>query len=73
MTLTSRPTFALVLAVGIVGTGLLVAAVSSAGYGTLATAIWIVGYGLMVLVLWWGWLRPLDLGHDGAETDGSER
>lgn len=69
MALSSRQAMAVVLAVGIVGTGLVVAAVSTAGYRTLGSALWVLGYGTTVLVLWWGWVRPLDLGPDTEPTD----
>ncbi len=69
MDLTSRQAFALVLAVGVVGTGIVVALLSSAGHRPLGSAVWILGYGTMVLALWWGWLRPLDLGHGAADAD----
>jgi hypothetical protein len=70
MELTSRRAFALVLAVGVVGTGIVVALFSAAGYRTLGSAIWVVGYGTMVLILWWGWLRPLDMGPDSVDPEG---
>lgn len=69
MEFSSRQAFALVLAVGVAGTGIVVALFSAAGYRTLGTMVWILGYGSMVLVLWWGWLRPMDLGPDTAEAD----
>lgn len=72
MDVTSRQAFALVLAVGVVGSGLVVSLFTSAGYGTVGSAVWVLGYGTMVLVLWWGWLRPLDLGHDPPKTDRGE-
>ncbi|MEF8774906.1 MAG: hypothetical protein V5A43_00185 [Haloarculaceae archaeon] len=72
MDLSSRHAFVLVLAVGIAGTGIVVSLFSSAGYGTLGSAVWVLGYGITVLVLWWGWLRPLDLGHDPQDTDRGE-
>mgnify|MGYP006303195775 CR=1 FL=1 len=69
MQVSSRQAFALVIAVGIVGTGLVVATLSRADLGTLGSVAWVVGYGTTILVLWWGWLRPLDLGHDPAGPD----
>lgn len=70
MARSSRVAMAIVLAVGIVGTGLLVAGVSAAGYRTFGSALWVVGYSTTVVVLWWGWVRPLDLGPD---TDAADR
>jgi len=69
MELSSRQVFALVIGVGIVGTGLLVSVLARADLGTLGTVVWVAGYGTTVLVLWWGWLRPLDLGHDPPGPD----
>jgi hypothetical protein len=66
----SRKAFALILLVGIAGTGTAVRLVKVAGYDTLGSLIWLLGYGTTVLVLWWGWLRPLDL--DGRTSPPSD-
>ena len=77
MTLSSRQAFAVVLIVGVVGTGLVQRAFAVAGYPGAGTAFWILGYGTTALVLWAGWIRPLDLtgpsgrsgGGDGSDPD----
>jgi hypothetical protein len=61
MALSSRQAFALVLLVGIAGTGISVRLVNAAGYSLLGSAVWAIGYSTTILVLWYGWLRPLDL------------
>ena len=61
MELGSRKAFALVLLVGVAGTGIAVRVVNTAGYSLLGSALWFVGYGTTIVVLWYGWLRPLDL------------
>jgi hypothetical protein len=73
MSLSSRAAFAVVVFVGVVGTGLAVAAFSAAGYRTLGSVVWIVGYGTTIAVLWWGWLRPLEFpsgGRDEGDASG---
>lgn len=61
MELGSRKAFALVLLVGVAGTGILVRLVNAAGYSLAGSVLWVVGYGTTVFVLWYGWVRPLDL------------
>jgi hypothetical protein len=79
MELGSRKLFALVLLVGIAGTGIAVRLTNAAGYSDLGSVVWTIGYGGTVVVLWYGWLRPLDLSGQtsppadrdiGQETDG---
>lgn len=61
MELGSRKAFALVVLVGVAGTGIVVRLVNAAGYSLLGSAVWFVGYSTTVVVLWYGWVRPLDL------------
>lgn len=69
MRLGSRGAFALVLLLGVAGTGISVRLFSAAGLETLGSIIWIVGYGTTIFVLWYGWLRPLDI---TGQTDPEE-
>ncbi|MGM0590420.1 MAG: hypothetical protein ACQETI_02110 [Halobacteriota archaeon] len=52
---------ALVLLVGIAGTGIARRLLGVAGYNDLGRLVFIVGYGTMVFVIWYGWIRPLDI------------
>ncbi|MEF8785215.1 MAG: hypothetical protein V5A45_04725 [Haloarculaceae archaeon] len=61
MALSSRALFALVLLVGVAGTGITVRLVNIAGYGTLGSLIWLLGYGTTIILLWYGWLRKMDI------------
>ena len=61
MSLSSRKTLALVLAVGVVVPGVLNYWISAAGYDTLGSLVWALGYGTVVLVVWVGWIRPLNI------------
>lgn len=61
MTRSERVKFALVLLVGIAGSGLANYFLAAAGYETLGTVVWVVGYAAMVVVVWYVWFRPLDL------------
>jgi hypothetical protein len=61
MALSSRGLFALVLLVGVAGTGISVRLVNVAGYSTLGSIIWFVGYGTTIFLLWFGWLREMDI------------
>lgn len=72
MELGSRKAFALILLVGVAGTGIAVRLVNAAGYNLLGSALWFVGYATTIFVLWYGWLRPLDLtGQTSPPTDRS--
>jgi len=71
MELGSRKAFAVVLLVGIAGTGIAVRLVNGAGYSLLGSALWVVGYGTTIFVLWYGWLRPLDLSGQTSPPDRS--
>lgn len=72
-----RLTFALVLAVGVIGPGLANYFLVQGGYETLGTAVWALGYTTMVIVLWYVWVRPLDLtgptGHTESEGEEPDR
>jgi len=77
MELGTRRAFAVVVLLGVAGTGSVVYFLNVAGLGALASAVWFVGYTTTVLTLWYGWIRPLDLtgGTDpdeiaDATTDG---
>jgi uncharacterized membrane-anchored protein len=71
MELGSRKAFALVLLVGVAGTGIVVRLVNELGYSLLGSVVWFLGYGTTIFLLWYGWLRPLDLSGQTppAETD----
>jgi uncharacterized membrane protein YciS (DUF1049 family) len=62
VTLSSRATFAIVLAIGVAGPGVANYYLAQSGYDTLGTVVWAVGYAAMVLILWYVWVRPLDIG-----------
>lgn len=61
MALSSRGLFALVLLVGVAGTGISVRLINVAGYNTLGSILWFVGYGTTIFLLWFGWLRKMDI------------
>ncbi|ESP88333.1 hypothetical protein [Candidatus Halobonum tyrrellensis] len=66
---------ALVLFVGVAGTGVVRRELGVLGYNELGRIVFILGYGGTVLVVWLGWIRPLDItgptGNVGSdEVDG---
>lgn len=61
MELGTRRSFAVVVLLGVAGTGSVVYFLNAVGLGTLGSFVWLVGYGAMVYTLWYGWIRPLDL------------
>lgn len=66
---------ALVLFVGIAGTGVVRRELGVLGYNQLGRIVFVLGYGGTVLVVWLGWIRPLDItgptGNVGSdEVDG---
>lgn len=61
MALSSRALFALVLVVGVAGTGITVRLANIAGYGTLGSVIWFLGYGTTIFLLWYGWFRKMEI------------
>jgi len=69
MALSSRGLFALVLLVGVAGTGISVRLVNAAGYSTLGSLIWFVGYGTTIFLLWFGWFREMEI---TGQTDPDE-
>ena len=69
MALGSRGLFALVLLVGVAGTGIAVRLTNVAGYSTLGSLIWVMGYGTTIFLLWFGWLRHMDI---SGQTDPEE-
>jgi hypothetical protein len=52
---------AVILLVGVAGSGIARRTLGELGYDTLGTIIYVLGYGGMVFIIWWGWIRPLDL------------
>jgi len=52
---------ALILLVGIAGSGVARWGLGVLGYNALGRIVFIMGYGGMVFVLWYGWIRPLDI------------
>lgn len=69
MTLSSRELFAVVLLVGVAGTGIAVRLANVAGYGTLGSVIWFLGYGTTIFLLWYGWFRKMEI---TGQTDPDE-
>jgi len=55
------PLVALVLFVGIAGSGVARWGLGQLGLDALGAIIFVMGYGGMVFVLWYGWIRPLDI------------
>lgn len=69
-----RILLAVVLVVGIAGTGIVRRQLGLLGYNELGRIVFVLGYGGTVFVLWYGWIRPLDItgptdesGRDGKE------
>jgi hypothetical protein len=52
---------ALILFVGIAGSGVARWGLGQLGLNTLGRIVFIMGYGGMVFVLWYGWIRPLNI------------
>ncbi|WP_253738529.1 hypothetical protein [Halohasta salina] len=52
---------ALILFVGIAGSGVARWGLGQLGLTRLGELVFIMGYGGMVFVLWYGWIRPLDI------------
>jgi hypothetical protein len=52
---------ALILFVGIAGSGVARWGLGQLGLNDLGRLVFIMGYGGMVFVLWYGWIRPLDI------------
>jgi hypothetical protein len=52
---------AVILLVGVAGSGIARRTLGELGYDTLGTVIYVLGYGGMVFIVWWGWIRPLDI------------
>ncbi|MFW6321819.1 MAG: hypothetical protein ACOC0Z_08195 [Halohasta sp.] len=55
------PLLALILLVGIGGSGVARWGLGQLGLDVLGQIIFVMGYGGMVFVLWYGWIRPLDI------------
>jgi len=52
---------AVILFVGIAGSGVARWGLGQLGLTTLGELVFIMGYGGMVVVLWYGWIRPLEI------------
>jgi hypothetical protein len=52
---------ALVLLVGVAGSGLARRWLGEAGYDVLGSVVFVLGYGGMVLLIWYAWIRPLNI------------
>jgi len=52
---------ALILLVGIAGSGVARWGLGQLGLDTLGMIVFVMGYGGMVIVLYLGWIRPLDI------------
>jgi len=61
MELGTRRGFAVVVLLGVAGTGILVYFLNVAGLNALGSVVWFLGYSTTVVVLWYGWIRPLDI------------
>lgn len=66
-----RLLLALVLLVGIAGTGVLRRQLGLLGYNELGRIVFVLGYGGMVFVIWYGWIRPLDITGPTGNADVS--
>ena len=56
-----RVLLAVVLVVGIAGTGIVRRQLGLLGYNALGRLVFVMGYGGTVFVVWYGWIRPLDI------------
>ena len=56
-----RMLLALVLFVGVAGSGVARWALGQIGQDLLGQVVFVMGYGGMVFVIWYGWLRPLNI------------
>lgn len=63
-----RLLLAVVLVVGIAGTGILRRQLGVLGYNDLGRLVFILGYGGTVFVVWYGWIRPIDITGPTGET-----
>jgi len=61
MELGTRRSFAVVVLLGVAGTGSVVYFLNVVGLDTLGSVVWFTGYATMVFTLWYGWIRPLDI------------
>jgi len=55
------PLVALVLLVGIAGSGVARWGFGQLGFDLIGQIIFVMGYTGMVFVLWYGWIRPLEI------------
>ncbi|WP_313691218.1 hypothetical protein [Halorarum halobium] len=63
---------AVVLLVGIAGTGIIRRQLGVMGYNEFGRLVFILGYGGTVFLVWYGWIRPLDITGPTAER-GDDR
>lgn len=64
---------ALLLAVGVAGTGIVRRQLGVWGFDTIGPVVYVIGYGGTVFLAWFIWLRPLDLsGPSGEVTYGDD-
>lgn len=70
----TRDTLSLValLAVGIIGSGVMRWWLETLGMSTLGTVVFVLGYGAMVIAAWYGWVRPLDISGPGGPAARGE-
>jgi hypothetical protein len=52
---------ALVVFVGVAGSGLARRWLGVAGYDTLGTVVFVLGYGGTAVLVWYVWIRPLNI------------
>lgn len=52
---------AVVLLVGVAGTGIVRRQLGLLGYNQVGRLVFLLGYGGTILIVWYGWLRPLDI------------
>ncbi|UIP01096.1 hypothetical protein Hbl1158_07035 [Halobaculum sp. CBA1158] len=64
-----RLLLAVVLLVGIAGTGIVRRQLGLLGYNGLGRLVFILGYGGTVFVVWYGWIRPIDITGPSADRD----
>ncbi|MFC6785049.1 hypothetical protein ACFQFH_19425 [Halobaculum halobium] len=64
-----RLLLAVVLVVGIAGTGIVRRQLGLLGFNELGRVVFILGYGLTVFAVWYGWIRPLDITGPGTDRE----
>lgn len=64
---------AVVLLVGIAGTGVVRRQLGVWGFNALGRLVFVMGYGTTVFVVWYGWVRPLDISGPDGDTAYHDR